>query len=86
MLQLLKLFQYLQEVNLSPADTLALMRRIETHRCSAEDYEVLIKMVRAHIEMSADCLPKPPLRERSSPQRQAKRHRQAAKASRRRRR
>jgi hypothetical protein len=44
----LKLLKYLQEINLSPEETLALMRRLETESCRPEDYEALIRVVRAH--------------------------------------
>jgi len=43
----LKLLQYLHEINLSPEETLALMRRLETDTCRPEDYEALIRIVRA---------------------------------------
>ena len=56
----LKLLQYLQEINLSPEETLALMRRLETATCRPEDYEALIWIVRAHTPLSADGLEAPP--------------------------
>lgn len=81
----LKLLKYLQQINLSPEDTLALIRRLETESCRAEDYEVLIRTVRAHMELSADLLAASPMVEPSSLARQAKRKRQGAKRARRRR-
>ena len=56
MFRRLKLLKYLQQINLSPEDTSALIRRLETDSCRAEDYEVLIRTVRAHMELSADLL------------------------------
>jgi hypothetical protein len=35
---------------------LALMRRLETDTCRPEDYEALIRIVRAHTTLSADRL------------------------------
>lgn len=81
----LKLLKYLQQINLSPEDTLALIRRLETESCRAEDYEVLIRTVRAHMALSTDLLAASPMVEPSSPARQAKRKRQGAKRARRRR-
>ena len=52
----LKLLRYLHEINLSPEETLALMRRLETDTCRPEDYEALIRIVRAHTTLSADGL------------------------------
>jgi anti-sigma factor RsiW len=80
----LKLLTYLHEINLSPEETLALMRRLATDSCRAEDYEVLIKMVRAHTHLSADFLEAPPVPERSSPARRTTRKRQGAQSARRR--
>jgi hypothetical protein len=79
----LKLLKYVQEINLSPDETLALMRRLETDSCRAEDYEVLMRMVRAHIDLSADVLAASPAVEPSSPAPKAKGKRQGAKRSRR---
>jgi hypothetical protein len=81
----LKLLQYLQQIHLSPEDTLALIRRLETDSCRTEDYEVLIRTVRAHMELSADFLAASPVVESSLPARKAKRTRQGAKRTRRRR-
>jgi len=78
----LTLFKYLQEIKLSPEDTLALIRRLESDSCRAEDYEVLIRIVRAHTELSADFLAASPVVEPSSPGRKAKRQRQGAKSAR----
>jgi hypothetical protein len=55
---------------------LALLRRLETDSCRAEDYEVLIRTVRAHMELSADVLAASPKVEPSAPGRQAKRKQQ----------
>jgi hypothetical protein len=54
--RLLKLLRYLREINLSSEETLALLRRLETDRCRPKDYEVLIRVVRAHSQLSADDL------------------------------
>jgi hypothetical protein len=54
--RLLKLLRYLREINLSAEETLALLRRLETDSCRPEDYEVLIRVVRAHSKLSADDL------------------------------
>jgi hypothetical protein len=82
-LRRLKLLKYLQEINLSSAETLALMRRLETDGCRPEDYEVLIRTVRAHTNLSADFLEVSPGVEPSSPARKAKRQRQGARRPRR---
>ena len=52
----LKLLNYFKEMNLSPEETLTLIRRLETDSCCAEDYEVLMRVVRAHTDLSADFL------------------------------
>jgi len=52
----LKLLQYLQEIHRSPEETLVLIRRLETDSCRPEDYEALIRIVRAHTTLSADGL------------------------------
>jgi len=54
--RLVKLLRYLGEINLSSEETLALLRRLETDSCRPEDYEVLIRVVRAHSQLSADDL------------------------------
>ncbi len=46
----LKLLNYFKEMNLSPEETLTLIRRLETDSCRAEDYEVLMRVVRAHTD------------------------------------
>ena len=56
MFRLLKLLSYLREINLSSEETLALLRRLETDSCRPEDYEVLIRVVRAHTNLSSDDL------------------------------
>lgn len=84
-LQRLKRLKYLQQINLSPEDTLALIGRLETDSCRAEDYEVLMRTVRAHMELSADFLVASPGGEPSSPARKAKRKPPGTKRARRRR-
>ena len=79
----LKLLQYLHEINLSPEETLALMRRLETDSCRPEDYEVLIRIVRAHTDLSANFLEASPVVEPSSPALKAKYKRQGTKRPRR---
>lgn len=71
----LKLLKYIREVNLSPEETLALIRRVETNSCRAEDYNVLIKLVRAHTELAADVFAEPPEPEPASPECPAHRRR-----------
>lgn len=68
----LKLLKYVQKINLSPEDTLALMHRLETDRCHPEDYEVLIRIVEAHMELSGAVLQALPEREPASPAPKAK--------------
>ena len=82
-LRLFKLLKYIQEINLSPQDTLTLMRRLETDSCRAEDYEVLLKIMRVHIEFAADGRPQPSGQASTAPAKPP-RTRQAAKALRRR--
>ena len=67
MFRRLKLLKYLQEINLNPEETLGLIRRLETDSCRAEDYEVLIRVVRAHTKLSADFLDASPGALASSP-------------------
>ena len=80
----LKLLQYLHEINLSPEETLALMRRLETATCRPEDSEALIRIVRAHTTLSADGLEAPPALERPASARRTSSQRQGAKRARRR--
>lgn len=54
LLKRLKLLTYLRESNLSSEDALALMRRLETDTCRREDYEVLIRLMRAHTKLSVE--------------------------------
>jgi len=82
-LRRLTLLKYLHEINLRPEDTLALMRRLETDSCRPEDYEVLIRIVRAHTNLSADFVEASPVVELSSPAPKATRQRQGAKRPRR---
>ena len=84
MFRRLKLLQYLQEINLSPEETLALMRRLETDTCRPEDYEALIRIVRSHTTLSADELEAPPAFERPASARRTSGQRQGAKRARRR--
>ena len=86
MFRRLKLLKYLQAIHLSPEDTLALIRRLETNSGRAEDDEVLLRIVRAHTALSVDFLAASPVVEPSSPARQGKRQRQGAKSARRHRR
>ena len=78
------LCQYLDEINLSPEETLALMRRLETDTCRPEDYEVLIRIVRAHTMLSAEGLEAPPALDRPASARRTSDQRQGAKRARRR--
>jgi hypothetical protein len=80
----LKLLKYVQKINLSPEATLALMQRLETDSCRPEDYEVLIRIVEAHTELSADVLEAIPHLGPSSPVPKAKVKRPGAKRTRRR--
>jgi len=80
----LKLLQYLHEIDLSPEETLALMRRLETDTCRPEDYEALIRIVRAHTTLSADGLEAPPALQRPASTRQTSGQRPGAKRARRR--
>jgi hypothetical protein len=82
-LRRLKLLKYLQEIHLSPEETLALMRRLETDSCRPEDYEVLIRIVRAHTNLSANSLAVSPVVAPSSPAPKAKGKRPGAKRPRR---
>jgi len=80
----LKLLKYVQTINLSPEETLALIQRLETDSCRVEDYEVLIRVVGAHTELSADDLAVLPDLERSLPVHPDKGKRPGAKRTRRR--
>jgi anti-sigma factor RsiW len=80
----LKLLQYLQEINLSPEETLVLMRRLETDTCRPEDYEALIRIVRAHTTLSADGLEAPPALARPASARRTSGQRQDARRAHRR--
>lgn len=84
MFRRLKLLNYLRQINLSPEETLALIRRLETESCRPEDCEVLIRIVQAYTELSADFPQTSPVDEPSSLARQVKRPRQGAKRPRRR--
>ncbi len=84
MFRYLKLLKYVQQINLSPEDTLALIQRLETDSCRPEDYEVLIRVARTHTELSADVLETIPDLEPSLPVLKAKIKRQGGKRSRRR--
>ena len=77
----LKLLNYLRKINLSLEETAALIRRLETDSCRPEDYEVLIRIVRAHTELSADFLEAPPVALPSAPVDPTKRKRRSAKRS-----
>ena len=84
MFRRLKLLHYLHEINLSPEETLALMRRLETDPCRPEDYEALIRIVRAHATLSAEGLEAPPALTRPVSARRTSGQRQGAKRARRR--
>ena len=79
----LKLLKRLQAVNLSPEAGRALIQRVETNSCSAEDRDILIKVIRA-TQASQQCVEASPLPAQPSPERKAKRKRQLTKAARRR--
>jgi hypothetical protein len=80
----LKLLKYVQQINLSPEETLALIRRLETDSCGPEDDEVLIRVVGAHAALSADDLAVLPDLEQSLPVHPGKGKRPGAKRTRRR--
>lgn len=79
MFQYLKLLKYVQKINLSPEETLALIQRLEADSCRPEDYEVLMRIVEAHTELSAEVLDAIPEREPSSPMPKANVKRQRGK-------
>jgi hypothetical protein len=86
-LRRLKLLKHLQDVPLRPEESQALMQRVATNTCSAEDRDLLAQVIRATTQVAAQLLdpsppPDPRVSERPSPQRKAKRKRQLAKASR----
>ena len=83
MFRYLKLLKYVQKINLSLEDTAALLRRLETDSCRPEDYEVLMRVVEAHMELSADVL-QAPERDSASPAPKTKGKPQGAKRARRR--
>ena len=78
-LRRLKLLKRLQDVELSPEEGLGLLQRLETNSGRPDDYEVLMQVIRAATEVSAQLCAEWPL-----PERKATRNRQAAQASRRR--
>jgi hypothetical protein len=80
----LKLLQYLQEIHLSPEETLVLIRRLETNSCRPEDYEALIRIVRAHTTLSAEGWETPPALARPASARRTSTQRQGAKKAHRR--
>jgi hypothetical protein len=80
-LRLFKLLKHIQEINLRPQDTLALMRRLETDSCQPEDYEVLLKVMRTHMEFAA-AVDLPRLGQASTTPAKTPRTRQAAPAAR----
>ena len=83
MLRRLKLLKRLQEVHLSPEAGLALLQRVETNSDSAEDRDILIKVIRA-TQAAQQFVEVSPLPVQPSPERKAKRKRQWTKAARRR--
>ena len=89
MFQRLKLLRRLQEVKLSPDEAWALLERIKTNTSSADDRVQLAHLIRVTTEVTEHiraepAMQTPPVSQRLSPQRRAKRHRQLAKAARRR--
>ena len=89
MFQRRKLLRRLQAVNLSPDEAWALLDRVQTHTSSADDRERLAHLIRVTTAVTEQLRvtpaePEPPAPQRLSPQRQAKRKRQLAKAARRR--
>ena len=85
MLRRLKVLKHLQDVHLYPEEAPALLQRVATNTCSAEDRDLLAQVIRVTTQVSAQLLypsPPPALRgsERPAPQRKAKRKRQLAKA------
>jgi hypothetical protein len=82
-LRRLKLLKRLQEVHLSPEAGLALIQRVETNSDSAEDRDILIKVMRA-TQAAQQFVEASPLPVQPSPERKAKRKRQWTKAARRR--
>lgn len=84
-----KLLKRLLDVNLSPDEAQVLMQRVKMNTCSADDRDRLAQVIRATTEVSNQLLAlspllEPPALERVSPERNAKRKRQLAQASRRR--
>jgi len=87
--QRLKLLRRLQEVTLSPDEAWVLVERVKTHTRSADDREQLAHLIRVTLEVTdhlraAPDVQTPPVSERPAPTHKAKRHRQVAKAARRR--
>jgi hypothetical protein len=87
--QRFKLLRRLQEVHLSPEEAWALLDRVKTNTSSADDRERLAHLVRVTTAVTDQLraepdVQTPPVSQRLSPQRQAKRKRQLAKAARRR--
>jgi hypothetical protein len=84
-----KLLRRLQAVDLSPDEAWALLARVQTHTSSADDRERLAHLIRVTTAVT-DSLraeaaePEASAPQRLSPERQAKRQRQLAKAARRR--
>jgi DNA-binding transcriptional MerR regulator len=84
-----KLLRRLQDVNLSPEEAQTLLERVTTNSSSAADRERLATLIRATTEVSEQLLAEPamsepPVPERLSLQRTAKRKRQSVKVARRR--
>jgi hypothetical protein len=84
-----KLLRRLQEVDLSPDEAWALLNRVQTNTSSAEDREQLAHLIRVTTAVTeqlqaARATSEPPVPQRLSPERKAKRKRQLAKAARRR--
>src|SRR5712691_6440552 len=88
-LRRLTLLKHLQGVPLRPEESQALMQRVDTNTCSADDRDLFAQVIRATTQVAAQLLdpsppPDPRVSARPSPQRKAKRKRQLVTASRRR--
>jgi hypothetical protein len=87
--QRLKLLRRLQEVHLSPDEAWALLECVTTHTSNADDRERLAHLIRVttavtdQLRVEPD-VQTPPVSQRFSPRRKAKRTRQLTKAARRR--
>lgn len=78
-----RVLKRLEEVNLSPEEGEALLERVETDTLSADDRQHVLEVLRAERDVLT-LLEQPQAAPRRRAERQAKRKRQLAKASRRR--